>query len=304
MPGEYSQTYPSFALFLNGERPVGNVVCSGERCEGRFLVPEDLGPGTYRVTLEGGSSMQLRVVLPQPPPPPPQDWREVQVAGQPGQRWFSLRLPPGWVFRELPGIDSYVGEIVGDGVRLGLDYGAFSDALEYDNDPDYEVTYEPIDRRRAKLVRPKEGKGGLTGVHFEDLGGPALTIAGFNLSPQQQQTAFAIFRSITSPAGLLRGRVTIGPLVPVERLGEPTPTPNPQLFAKRRVLVLHPGSNGLHKAVPIGADGYYQTWLRPGTYIVDIETQGIELSKDVPRQITIEDGGTTVVDISIDTGIR
>ena len=39
-------------------------------------------------------------------------------------------LPPGWQLKEMQGIDSYVGEVVGDGVRLEFDYGMHSLGLE------------------------------------------------------------------------------------------------------------------------------------------------------------------------------
>ena len=49
---------------------------------------------------------------------PSSDWRFLEVPAWEGVPGFSLRLPPGWKLNELQGIDSYVGEVVGDGVRL------------------------------------------------------------------------------------------------------------------------------------------------------------------------------------------
>ena len=53
---------------------------------------------------------------------------------------FSLRLPPGWELNELQGIDSYVGEVVGGGVRLTFDYGGFSWTLDPADDPEHEFS--------------------------------------------------------------------------------------------------------------------------------------------------------------------
>ena len=53
----------------------------------------------------------------------PTDWKRVQVPGWPGQPGFSLQLPHGWELNRLHGVDSYVGEVLGDGVRLSLHYG-------------------------------------------------------------------------------------------------------------------------------------------------------------------------------------
>ena len=56
---------------------------------------------------------------------PPPDWQLVEALGWPDrQAGFSLQLPPGWQLKELQGIDSYVGEIIGDGVRLTYDLAA------------------------------------------------------------------------------------------------------------------------------------------------------------------------------------
>jgi hypothetical protein len=44
--------------------------------------------------------------------------------------------------------------------------------------------------------------------------------------------------------------------------------------------------------------------LKPGTYIVDIQRQGIGGSPQLPKTVTIRAGETIRLDISIDTGIR
>ena len=48
------------------------------------------------------------------------DWMRVVTRGWPDQAGFSLLLP-GWTLKEVQGIDSYVGEVTGDGTRLILD---------------------------------------------------------------------------------------------------------------------------------------------------------------------------------------
>jgi hypothetical protein len=44
--------------------------------------------------------------------------------------------------------------------------------------------------------------------------------------------------------------------------------------------------------------------LAPGTYRVELQRRGIDISKDLPQTVTISTGNTTRLDISIDTGIR
>ena len=129
---------------------------------------------------------------------PSPDWRIVEAPGWPSQPGFSLQLPPGWELKELQGIDSYVGEVTGDGVRLTFDYGGFSWGLDPSDDPahTYSVVYEAIDGVEAKLLISMEVGSGYTGVYFANLGGPSLNLVGEGLTPEQQQTAIAVFRSI------------------------------------------------------------------------------------------------------------
>ena len=126
------------------------------------------------------------------------DWRIVEVPAWPSQPGFSLRLPPGWELNELQGIDSYVGEVIGDGVRLTFDYGGFSWNLELAADPPhrYSVLYRDVGGFEAKLLTSMVPGEGYTGVYFADLGGPSLNLVGEDLTPEQQETAFAVFGSI------------------------------------------------------------------------------------------------------------
>lgn len=123
----------------------------------------------------------------------PENWQFVDTNS------FTLSLPSGWKFNPLPGIDSYVGEFVGDGVTLGFDYGWYSNSLPGDGDANHVVTDETIDSHRAKLVVPVVGGSGTTGVYFEDLGGnkmDRLQISGENLTTSQQDVALRIFRTL------------------------------------------------------------------------------------------------------------
>ena len=126
------------------------------------------------------------------------DWRIVEVPAWPSQPGFSLRLPPGWELNELQGIDSYVGEVTGDGVRLTFDYGGFSWNLDLAANPPhrYSVLYRDVGGFEAKLLTSMVSGEGYTGVYFADLGGPSLNLVGEDLTPEQQETAFAVFGSI------------------------------------------------------------------------------------------------------------
>ena len=133
----------------------------------------------------------------------PDEWKLVEASGWPGG--FSLRLPQEWQLNELQGVDSYVGEIIGGGGRLTFDFGWYSSSLVDDDDPQYIVTFEEIGGRRAKLVLPRADVDELiTGVYFEDFEGSdldnpsrnRLQISGAGLTPEQQETALAVFRTV------------------------------------------------------------------------------------------------------------
>lgn len=104
--------------------------------------------------------------------------------------------------------------------------------------------------------------------------------------------------------GTLAGRVTIGPLQPVARAGQPDPTPGPEVFAGREVVVYdEAGAKEIARA-PIQSPGVYNLSLPPGVYTVDINHLGIDFSKDLPATVTVTSGQTTELNFDIDTGIR
>ncbi len=104
--------------------------------------------------------------------------------------------------------------------------------------------------------------------------------------------------------GTLEGHVTIGPLVPVVREGESEPTPAPEVYAAREIVVFE--ENGKTEFIRLGIDakGNYRTELPVGIYVVDINHIGIDSAADLPKRIEITGHGVTRLDIDIDTGIR
>lgn len=104
--------------------------------------------------------------------------------------------------------------------------------------------------------------------------------------------------------GKLTGRVTIGPLRPVERIGEPTPTISPEVFAARSINVFAADGTTLVTNVKINPDGTYSVILPPGNYVVNIARTGIDRARNLPKPVTIVSGATVELDIDIDTGIR
>jgi hypothetical protein len=110
---------------------------------------------------------------------------------------FSIWAPPGWEFHQLTGVDSYVGEFVGDGVALTFDFGRYSSSLKQAKKPDYVIAKKSIGLYRAKLVSPRTPGQGITGVYFSKVSsGDALCLWGKDLSAVHQQLVLQIFETI------------------------------------------------------------------------------------------------------------
>ena len=107
----------------------------------------------------------------------------------------------------------------------------------------------------------------------------------------------------TRETGILHGKVTIGPIVPVEQPGVDYDIPC-EVYQARKIMVYDRNHESLVKQVDIDCDGRYRTELNPGFYVVDINRTGIDYSQEVPAEIKIESGLTVRLDIDIDTGIR
>lgn len=104
--------------------------------------------------------------------------------------------------------------------------------------------------------------------------------------------------------GLLQGHVTIGPLVPVVREGEPEPTPGPEVFASRQIVVFTSDEQTEVARVQIDGKGNYGVELPVGKYVVDINHVGVDMAKELPKTVEIVSGRVTRLDVDIDTGIR
>ena len=126
-----------------------------------------------------------------------------------------------------------------------------------------------------------------------------------SLTPSPPAESKAVPTSTSAAqVGILAGRVTIGPLTPVERVDVPTPTVPPEMYAAHSIQVFQADGATLVANVKINPDGAYHVELPPGTYVVDLPKIGLERAARLPTTITITAGQTTRLDIDIDTGIR
>lgn len=108
----------------------------------------------------------------------------------------------------------------------------------------------------------------------------------------------------TSEKGFLEGKVTIGPLCPVERYPpDPRCQPTEETYKAWPIAVYTPDKNTKVAQVEPLVNGTYKIELPAGEYTVDLEKQHM-FGKNLPATVIINKGETTTLDINIDTGIR
>ena len=102
-----------------------------------------------------------------------------------------------------------------------------------------------------------------------------------------------------SAMGMIAGKVSIGPLCPVE----PCPGPTPDPYSSRQVVMQAQGKAAIY--LPLNSDGTFQGEVPAGTYSVTItDCQFMGCRYGLPKTVVMEANKTTSVEIDIDTGIR
>lgn len=141
--------------------------------------------------------------------PATSSWHKVETGA------FSLFAPSAWEFHQLQGIDSYVGEFVGDGVVLTFDFGRYSSPLAEAKEPTYVIANKAIGGFPAKIVTPRTPGHGITGVYFRNVGqSNGLCLWGKDLTSAQQELVLKIFET-----------VRFGGTVPLYVVPPPPPSP-------------------------------------------------------------------------------
>lgn len=114
-------------------------------------------------------------------------------------------------------------------------------------------------------------------------------------------------RETAEAPAVLEGKVTVGPLSPVEHATEPGVTPSPipaEVFTSRSVQIYREDGKTLVQTVSFKADGTYRVELPPGMYVVAMPSGKFESARELPKTVTLKAGETVQLDIDIDTGIR
>ncbi len=134
---------------------------------------------------------------------------------------------------------------------------------------------------------------------------PAPTLAQPTVTPMALATATPVVPTPTAlPSGVLQGKVIIGPLSPVVKLGTPTAVPPAETYTTRGIYIfLEDGKTALKKLMFL-PDGTYRIELPEGKYVIDYISIGKDRAKNLPQPVVIQKGKTTQLDLEIDTGIR
>ena len=114
--------------------------------------------------------------------------------------------------------------------------------------------------------------------------------------------------------GILEGKVTIGPLCPVEPCNL-TPEQIATIYEARKVIVYEKTSLNKIIEIQLNAEGEYSISLNSGQYIVDVSdangnaltldlSQRLRIGNAIPQEAEIFPDQTTISDFDIDTGIR
>jgi hypothetical protein len=108
-------------------------------------------------------------------------------------------------------------------------------------------------------------------------------------------------------SGVLKGKITIGPLCPVERIPpDPACLPTQDTYKNWATAVWTLNKKTKLATLNPNLDGNYQLEIPAGNYLIDFEfihPSGVGGS-NLPAAVYIAGKDTTVFNVSIDTGIR
>ncbi|UJH68395.1 hypothetical protein [Allomuricauda sp. SCSIO 65647] len=104
--------------------------------------------------------------------------------------------------------------------------------------------------------------------------------------------------------GFLAGKVTIGPLCPVETFPpDPACQPTEETYMTWPIAVWTTDKSTKLGQIQPDLDGTYRFELSEGSYLVDLEKQH-RFGTNLPAIISIKSGETLLLNIDVDTGIR
>jgi hypothetical protein len=110
----------------------------------------------------------------------------------------------------------------------------------------------------------------------------------------------------TQDEGILQGKISIGPICPVETdPPDPGCSPTAETYKAYPVSVWTPDGRRKITLLEPSLDGSYKTDLEPGKYLIKLEIDSGNIgSSNLPVEVNIMSGEMTTLNIDIDTGIR
>jgi hypothetical protein len=106
--------------------------------------------------------------------------------------------------------------------------------------------------------------------------------------------------------GVLHGKITIGPICPVERIPpDPGCQPTAETYKAWPIAIWTKDKTAKVAQIEPDLKGNYRLELPAGTYVADLDRQnGGVGGSNLPSAFTIKPGENTTLEIDIDTGIR
>ena len=111
--------------------------------------------------------------------------------------------------------------------------------------------------------------------------------------------------SLIAGNGVLKGKISIGPLCPVERIPpDPKCQATPEMYAARKIFVYQTDKITLVTTITPDNRGQFSLSLPAGTYYLNMASQTIGNISGLPATVQIENNKTISLEINVDTGIR
>lgn len=114
-------------------------------------------------------------------------------------------------------------------------------------------------------------------------------------------------KNLVVGGGVLKGKISIGPLCPVERIPpDPACLPTMETYKAWATAVWTENKKTKLATLDPKLDGTYQIVLPAGDYSIDFDVAHTNTigSNNLPTVISIANKDTTIFNINIDTGIR
>ena len=107
-------------------------------------------------------------------------------------------------------------------------------------------------------------------------------------------------------SGYLNGTISIGPICPVETIPpDPGCLPTAETYKAFPVSIFTGDGKTQITQLSPSLNGYFINELHTGNYLIKLERDQNNIGgSNLPVEVTITSGDTTLLDISIDTGIR